>query len=910
MGKKGFFIIAIVLVIIALAASYWYFKQQQNNVVSAFDAVPVSTAAIVEVKDVRSVFKKMQNSNVFADIKAMTFSAEFATNMLKIDTLLTENTNLFEPFKDRSVLVSYHNTTRFNYEPLFIVAFNSNAQGRRALDQILQYLETIGSITIGKYDQAKIYNFVSAKSSKTTYYITFYQGYLLATTNELLLQEAIRQTTNTFGINQNPSFLKVKQWAGKNVDANIYLQFKFFNPFIQSQFVNNLFSDMAIQTFSDWGGFDLSIKGNNWLINGFTLQTSVKNQWAQLFEGQESVSSGLTKNVPLGVNAFSWFGISHFNKYQRSLEAYMESVGQLNRLQTNQNAVKQMFGNSILHLIADNFNHGLMQIAMPDGSSVFVMEAKGNYEAKQMLNYFVHDKTASPSVKEFKIDNDTRFNIYEMPLEQVPARIFGPWFSHSKAQFVCALDNMLVFGDTYNVVSRFVYDNVLHKKLHYDPDFDQFSNYITNKTNFYTYISFTGSESLLSRILSADNIVNYAKNQSVIYNLYGVAWQFSVEDGFLYHNTFIRHQPTRSNSTSTLWETHLDTLVAFKPVFVDNHNTGEKEIFVQDLRNNIYLINTAGRIMWKKHIDEPIIGTVQQIDYYRNGKLQMFFNTANKMYLIDRNGNHVDRYPIALPSPTNLPVSVFDYSKNRNYRLFVECANADIHVYTIDGKTLPDFSLQRANQVPIASAQHFINGDKDYISITDTSRIYLIDRRGNMRVDFKERIHPSINNELKYMRPSGDSAAALVCTSTDGTLCFLHFDGTVSKRKVGDFSPSHFFDIEDITGDSQPELIYVDSNRVSVFNFNGKKLFERKFSEPITQRPAFYKLSSTKIAIGITESESANIYLIDSKGQTLQGFPLRGKTRFSIGVMKSGQAYYNLIVGGNDQYLFNYKISK
>lgn len=160
------------------------------------------------------------------------------------------------------------------------------------------------------------------------------------------------------------------------------------------------------------------------------------------------------------------------------------------------------------------------------------------------------------------------------------------------------------------------------------------------------------------------------------------------------------------------------------------------------------------------------------------------------------------------------------------------------------------------------------------------------------------------------MRPSGDSAAALVCTSTDGTLCFLHFDGTVSKRKVGDFSPSHFFDIEDITGDSQPELIYVDSNRVSVFNFNGKKLFERKFNEPITQRPAFYKLSSTKIAIGITESESANIYLIDSKGQTLQGFPLRGKTRFSIGVMKSGQAYYNLIVGGNDQYLFNYKISK
>ena len=30
----------------------------------------------------------------------------------------------------------------------------------------------------------------------------------------------------------------------------------------------------------------------------------------------------------------------------------------------------------------------------------------------------------------------------------------------------------------------------------------------------------------------------------------------------------------------------------------------------------------------------------------------------------------------------------------------------------------------------------------------------------------------------------------------------------------------------------------------------------------------------------------------------------------SIGVMQAGQSYYNLIVGGNDQYLFNYKINK
>lgn len=908
--KKGLFIVAVVVVVAAMAVSYFYFKQQQNGAVSAIDAVPVNSAAIIEVKDARAVMKKMKSSRVFADVAEVGSGAEFVANLLALDSLLNTNPTFADNFKGLPVVVSFHNTTMLNYEPLAVMAFSSNLQGKRALDAILTLLGPSGSLATQKYDQAKITKFTSTANNKVVVYFTFFQGYLMASTNEMLMQDAVRQTISGYGINQNPSFVKVRQWAGKNVDANIYLQFKFLNPFIQKQFVNNLFSDMAIQTFSDWGGFDISIKNDNWLVNGFTLQSAVKNQWSQLFEGQEAVQCDLVKKVPMGISGFTWLGISNFQKYQRSLESYMENVGQLTRHQTNIGSLRQMFGNQIVNQMADNFGHGVMQVAMPDGSTICIVEGKSGYEARQMLELLVAGKTASPGRQEFKIDNDTKYFIYEMPLQQAPARLFGPWMGQCKAQYVCAIDNMLVFGDTYAVVTHFVYDNVLRKRLQYDPDYDQFSNYITNKSNFFTFVSLTGAESLLSRILSSANITSFHNHQAAYGNFYGLAWQFSAEDGFLYHNTFLRHQPVQSSSASTLWETHLDTLAAFKPVLVENHNTGEREIFIQDLRNNIYLINAAGRIMWKKQIDEPIIGGVQQIDYYRNGKLQMFFNTASKMYLVDRNGNHVERYPIALPSPTSLPVAVFDYAKNRNYRLFVECDNADVYVYSIDGKTLPDFSLQRANQVPIEPAQHFIDNGKDYISITDTSRVYLIDRRGNMRVDFKERIHPSVNNSVSYLKPAGGAEAMLVRTSADGTLCFLHFDGTVTKRKVADFSPQHFFDIEDICGDARPELIFVDGNTLSVFNFDGKKIFDRKFGETITQRPAFYRLSSSNVAIGITETESANIYLIDSKGQALPGFPLRGKTRFSIGVMQAGQSYYNLIVGGNDQYLFNYKINK
>ena len=41
-------------------------------------------------------------------------------------------------------------------------------------------------------------------------------------------------------------------------------------------------------------------------------------------------------------------------------------------------------------------------------------------------------------------------------------------------------------------------------------------------------------------------------------------------------------------------------------------------------------------------------GDVHQIDLYKNGKLQLLFNTQSKLHLIDRNGNNVEQFPIGL----------------------------------------------------------------------------------------------------------------------------------------------------------------------------------------------------------------------------------------------------------------------
>ncbi|MBQ0741390.1 hypothetical protein J9332_44670, partial [Aquimarina celericrescens] len=63
-----------------------------------------------------------------------------------------------------------------------------------------------------------------------------------------------------------------------------------------------------------------------------------------------------------------------------------------------------------------------------------------------------------------------------------------------------------------------------------------------------------------------------------------------------------------TNITAPLYTVHLDNEIASQPQFVTNHLTKKKEIIVQDQKNNLYLISTDGKILWKKELNGLIKG--------------------------------------------------------------------------------------------------------------------------------------------------------------------------------------------------------------------------------------------------------------------------------------------------------------
>jgi hypothetical protein len=377
----------------------------------------------------------------------------------------------------------------------------------------------------------------------------------------------------------------------------------------------------------------------------------------------------------------------------------------------------------------------------------------------------------------------------------------------------------------------------------------------------------------------------------------------------LYNNIFLKHSSDESIAGSTgmqtSWESLLDTAIAFKPQLVQNHNTGEMEIFVQDMANNVYLINNVGRVLWKVALPEPIISNVYQIDIYRNKKLQMLFNTRNYIYVMDRLGKFVDKYPVKLKSPAVGSLALFDYDNDKKYRIMVACEDRKVYAYEKTGAMVSGWGFKQSEHPVQTDIYHYRTGNKDYITFADKYRVYILDRQGKARVSPEYNFPVGKNTTIALH----SFPASLVLADTVGTPHFVSLsDGKIRKQVIKNFPASHFFIFQDVDGDRQDDFVFAYDNKVEAFKQDGKQILNIETENPVEIRPYIYEFSAKDIRVGIVAPGKNLIYLYDNKNKLYKGFPLKGSTSFSIGRLGKQSNSFNLFVGSKNNFLYNYPV--
>ena len=202
--------------------------------------------------------------------------------------------------------------------------------------------------------------------------------------------------------------------------------------------------------------------------------------------------------------------------------------------------------------------------------------------------------------------------------------------------------------------------------------------------------------------------------------------------------------------------------------------------------------------------------------------------------------------------------------------------------------------------------QHFRMKEKDYIVFSDQYKFYILNRKGKNRVNIKTSIpKPEFQNIVVDNRKSG---IGFVTTDEDGTVYFISLNGKVEKTSFKEFSDRHYFEYKDLDGNGTKEYIFIDGKKLEVFTANGKQKFSYTFENVIELKPTIYQFSSRDRKIGVVSASDHKIYLFNNDGRIYENFPLIGQTPFSIGRFRNSSNKFNLIVGGEDNFLYNYSI--
>ena len=301
---------------------------------------------------------------------------------------------------------------------------------------------------------------------------------------------------------------------------------------------------------------------------------------------------------------------------------------------------------------------------------------------------------------------------------------------------------------------------------------------------------------------------------------------------------------------NTKFDTSVSDEIILGPIIVKNHINNTNEVLIQDSKNILYLINNLGQVEWSKKIEGKIIKQIDQIDSYKNGKLQYVFVTNESMHLIDRKGRDVGKFPLKFKDLITKPLAVFDYDKNKNYRLLIT-QNNELFMFDSKGNRVRGFDYKKRGKI-VTQPKHFRIGNKDVIVFKTTDKLTILNRRGAVRINMKKEYNYSSEDIYQHEN-------SLITTTVKNEIIRIDMKG---NTKLEDAMPINSKLLSDKSSifTLQKNILSNSINDVEIpfGKYEGFKIYTR----------------NDKSYLNLFDSQNNKIYLFDENLKSIKGFPI------------------------------------
>ena len=919
-------IISGILILIA-AAGYmgfkYYMKMNEKPVIQtfstqqnpAFKAVPQKCPLILEIKNTEGFRKELEGKHpIITELKGIPEINELFSKVIRFYEFAGNHSGIQNLLKGKSVIISINPSGKNQLTSLYLVQMNDESESNSAAGIVTSDLRSQYTITSKNYDNTPIYN---AKSLERSFFYTCVNDIFMVSEDFILLEQAIRQT-NSLNLLNNHEFTELYKTIEENAFVNIFIN-HLTVPQLLAKFVSPEIRQAVGQLnfYSNWSELDLWMKPSEMEMNGFSMTKDSSDNYLNIFKNQAAQKMTIEKAIPANASYFVALNLKNTNNYIDQFETYIKANGNYYPREMDLSEFQKKTKTDPIHLFKEIVGTQFAGVytninkSNPEQNRFFVAEIMDASVAKEKIGKAVSEfnrlsqNEADKQPTKFSVDTKNSFNIYRLPISNLAQSVFGRAFAGINGNYFVLYKKYLIWGDNLPGMKSYLQSLNSERTLANDSIYKEYSKNGQPKANFYVYAKVRKVFRLKEELLKPELSANLSTNEEVIHKFSTFSWQLSVSGNMVENRIKLKYDPNLKEEPQAIWQLKLDAPLAQIPKMVLNHkDLVNREMIVCDKENNVYLINKEGSILWKMSLPDAIVSEIHQIDIYQNQKFQYLFNTRTQLYVVDRMGNKVGKFPVVLKSMASNGVAVAQYGQNKEFRFFIAGEDKKIYVYDYFGKLIPKWNFEGAASMVTKPIQHFDIEGKDYIVFSDQQNTYFLDRQGKSR-EIQTTPFNHSGNPLRFI---SNEIPRLITTDQSGKIYIQDFTGQTEVKEVGKFGSGHRFAAEDIDGDGSLEYLFADGKKLTAFTNAGQKLFERTFSNTISETPSLYNLAPGAIKIGVVVKGENKIYLLDKNGSITWGFPLPGNTPFVLGKFNDSSSYFNLLVGSEDGTVINYKI--
>ena len=687
-----------------------------------------------------------------------------------------------------------------------------------------------------------------------TFYSTNLGQLKMLSQSQLVIENGIRNFQKTQRGISSPAFYQLAKSMDEDLSINFLLHptsVSLTNEFFP---INPLFPD----TGRDWIELGMEISENAINLNGVAFLNDSIPDGLILVKNMKPQKLSLSKIVPENFTSYLGFSIDNMQQLEDNFKRYSRRIN-LPFKGTDFSAIKSLKEISWIYV----------------GSQKSIV-----FKIDDIQENFPDFLSSENDLKKFR-----NFSYYPCSIPEELNTLVDVFGDKIDPKWGCWYEDLLIMSETESGLKNILRSYLDRSTLDRLPIYKNLQEKLADENSFL----WVGSTKNLTKYWLQNKTRKNIKNLPIEeYPL--VAFQGVAENDFVHLHLSLQKNLTSNEKAGVknAYTLQLNKRPIIPPQWFKNHRNKGMDVVVQDSDSVLYLFSNTGKLYWKKQLSGKIIGRIQQVDLYKNNRWQLAFRTADRMMILDRNGKIVKPFDIKLPKSTNpLPLSVFDYDNNRNYR-FLIAQDRSLLMLNNRGKKLNGFTLKKVNANIVSPPKHIRLQSKDYILIPmENNNLKIVSRTGKDRVKVKGKIDFSENGFFSYLNTftTSDQGGNLIQIDTKGNM-------VASKLNL---ATNHRIDATTKT------LVTLSEN---TFNIKGIPV-NLPFGEYTS--PKIFYLNNT-LYFSTTDISNQKVYLFYSNGEAVEGFPVYGKSAVDLSNSDKDK-FLEMIVASEDNSVLIYEIN-